>query len=68
MYEQAPEILEALSVAKELNAERFVLNDKMNKLSNEIVELNSKKGTKINHCYLLTTITIITKLILSRAK
>jgi len=45
MYEQAPEILEALSVAKELNAERFALNDKMNKLSNEIVELNSKKGT-----------------------
>ena len=58
MYEQAPEILEALSVAKELNAERFVLNDKMNKLSNEIVELNSKKGT--DYCYLLTTITIIT--------
>lgn len=44
MYEQVPDILEALSLAKELNAERFALTDKMNKLSNEIVELNTKRG------------------------
>jgi hypothetical protein len=43
MFEQVPDVLEDLSLAKELNAERFSLTDKVIKLSNSIIELNSKK-------------------------
>jgi hypothetical protein len=43
MFEQVPDVLEVLSLAKELNAERFSLTDKVIKLSNSIIELNSKK-------------------------
>jgi len=43
MFEQVPDVLELLSLAKELNAERFSLTDKVIKLSNSIIELNSKK-------------------------
>jgi len=45
MYEQAPDILDALAIAKELNAGRLALADKMIKISNEILELNTRRGT-----------------------
>ena len=58
MYEQAPDILDALSVAKELNVERLALADKTIKLSNEIVELNIKRGT-ISHTIIINLLLIL---------
>lgn len=42
IFEQAPEIIQAVVDAKELHAERLMLSDRITKLSSEVIELKSK--------------------------